>query len=160
MRNNYYFRDMEDKSLISGTTATVLAPFVDGWEKLFAWLIVAIVLIIADLNFGIKAARKRGDVIRRSKAIRRSINKLVDYICWIAIAWVLGVSFSSPFNIPLLPLIVIAFVYGIELQSIIDNYLEYKGVKKRFSLLKLITSWIKKPEIADAFENGKHESNC
>lgn len=152
---------MEEKSLISGTTATVLAPFVDGWEKLFTWLIVAIVLIIADLNFGIKAARKRGDTIRRSKAIRRSINKLVDYICWIAIAWVLGVQFSSPFNIPLLPVIVMCFVYGIELQSIIDNYLEYKGVKKRFSLLKFAFGWIKKPELADAIEDAdKEKSNC
>ena len=150
---------MEEKSLLSGTTAAVLAPFVDGWEKLFGWLIVAIVLIIADLNFGIKAARYRHEIIRRSKAIRRSVNKLVDYICWIAIAWALGVSFSSPFNIPLLPLLVLVFVYGIELQSIVDNYLEYKGFKKRLSLLRLITSCIKKPEITDAIED-KNESNC
>lgn len=150
---------MEEKTILSSTGAALISPFIDGWEKIFGWLIVAIVLIIADLNFGIKAARKRGDVIRRSKAIRRSINKLVDYICWIAIAWVLGVSFSSPFNIPLLPLIVIAFVYGIELQSIVDNYLEYKGVKKRLSLFKLIFSWMKKPELADAIEDKK-ESNC
>lgn len=152
---------MEEKGLLTGTTAAILSPFVDGWEKLFGWLIVAVVLIIADLNFGIKAARKRGDIIRRSKAVRRSINKLVDYICWIAIAWVLGVSFSSPFNIPLLPLIVMAFIYGIELQSIIDNYLEYKGVKKRFSLFKLIFSWMKKPELASAIEDAdKDKSNC
>jgi len=152
---------MEEKGLLSGTTAAVLSPFVDGWEKLIGWLIVAVVLILADLNFGIKASKKRGDTIRRSKAWRRSINKLVDYICWIAIAWVIGVQFSSPFNLPLLPMIVMAFIYGIEMQSIIDNYLEYKGVKKRFSLLKLITSWIKKPEIADAFEdNDKQKSNC
>lgn len=150
---------IEEKSLVASTTATVLAPFVDGWEKLAGWLIVAVVLIIADLNFGIKASRKRGDTIRRSKAWRRSMSKLVDYICWISIAWVIGATFSSPFNIPLLPLIVMAFIYGIELQSIIDNYLEYKGVKKRFSLIKLITRLFKKPELEDVFED-KNESNC
>lgn len=152
---------LEEKSLASGTVATVLSPFVDGWEKLVWWLIVAVVLIIADLNFGIKAARTRKETIRRSRALRRSINKLVDYICWIAIAWVLGGTFSSPFNIPLLPLIVMCFVYGIELQSIIDNYLEYRGVKKRLSLFKLIFGWIKKPELANAIEDAdKEKSNC
>lgn len=149
---------MEEKSLISGTTATVLAPFVDGWEKLTGWLIVAVVLIIADLNFGIKASKKRGDTIRRSKAWRRSMSKLVDYICWIAIAWVIGATFSSPFNIPLLPLIVMAFIYGIELQSIVDNYLEYKGIKKRLNIFKLIFSWLKKPELGSAIEDKSHSS--
>jgi uncharacterized membrane-anchored protein len=146
---------MEEKGLLSGVTATVLAPFVDGWEKLLCWLIVAIVLILADLIFGIKAAKTRGDHIRRSKAWRRSINKLVDYICWIAIAWVIGAEFSSPFNMPLLPLIVMAAVYGIELQSIIDNYLEYKNVKKRFSLFKLVTGLLKKSELKDSIEDKK-----
>ena len=149
---------MEEKCLISGTTATVLAPFVDGWEKLTGWLIVAVVLIIADLNFGIKASKKRGDTIRRSKAWRRSMSKLVDYICWIAIAWVIGATFSSPFNIPLLPLIVMAFIYGIELQSIVDNYLEYKGIKKRLNIYKLIFSWLKKPELGSAIEDKSHSS--
>ena len=133
--------------------AVMFAPFVDGWQELTGWLIFAIVLILADLNFGIKAARKRGDTIRRSRAIRRSIGKLVDYICWIAIAWVMGATFSSPFNIPLLPLIVMAVVYGIELQSIIDNYFEYKGVKRRFNLLKFLFAWCKKPEISEAIED-------
>ena len=150
---------MEEKSLISGTTATVLSPFVDGWEKLIGWLIVAIVLILADLNFGIKAAKKRGDTIRRSKAWRRSISKLVDYICWIAIAWVIGATFSSPFNIPLLPFIVLAFIYVIELQSIVDNYLEYKGIKKRLNIFKLIALLFKKPEIKDALED-KNQASC
>ena len=144
---------IEEKTLLSSTTAAILSPFVDGWEKMTGWLIVAIVLILADLNFGIKAAKVRGDDIRRSKAWRRSIGKLVDYICWIAIAWVIGPTFSSPFNIPLLPFIIMAVVYCIELQSIIDNYLEYKGIKKRFSLLKFFVAWFKKPEIKDAIED-------
>ena len=120
---------------------------------------VAIVLILADLVFGIKAARKRNEIIRKSKALRRSISKLVDYICWIAIAWTLGVSFGSPFNIPLLPLFILALIYGIELQSIIDNYFEYKDVKKRFNIFKFLSLWFKRPEIDDALEN-KNESNC
>ena len=135
--------------------AVMFAPFVDGWQELTGWLIFAIVLILADLNFGIKAARKRGEIIKRSKALRRSIGKLVDYICWIAIAWVMGATFSSPFNVPLLPLIVMAVVYAIELQSISDNFLEYKGIKKRFNLIKFFSAWCKKPEITDAIEDNK-----
>ena len=50
-----------------------------------------------------------------------------------------------------------AFVYGIEMQSIIDNYLEYKGFKKRLNLIKLFTGWAKKPELSDAIENKDEE---
>lgn len=149
---------MEEKTLICSTTAAVLSPFVDGWEKLTGWLIVALVLILADLNFGIKAARFRGEVIRRSKAVRRSIGKLVDYICWIAIAWVIGPTISSPLNIPLLPLLIMILVYVIEAQSIVDNYLEYKGIKKRLNLAKLFTIWAKKPELTDAIEDKDEET--
>ena len=56
---------MEEKTILSSTGAALISPFIDGWEKIFGWLIVAIVLIIADLNFGIKAARKRGKGRRR-----------------------------------------------------------------------------------------------
>lgn len=47
---------MSERNVLSGTTATLLSPFVDGWREIVVWLIVAVVLIVADLRFGIEAA--------------------------------------------------------------------------------------------------------
>ena len=91
---------MNERNVLAGTTAAVLSPFVDGWQNLFVWAIVAFALILGDLRFGICAARKRGEKIRGSRAVRRTINKMVDYICWVSIAWVMGGSFGRLFGVP------------------------------------------------------------
>ena len=84
--------------------------------------------------------------------MRRSLNKLVDYICWLSIATVVGVNFGSVFGLPLLSVIIMAVVCIIELSSIIDNYLEYKGIKQKVNLIKLIAHIFRRPEIEDVLE--------
>ena len=124
------------------------------------FLILAIILILGDLRFGIAAAKKRGERIRPSRAVRRSINKLVDYICWLSIATVMGINFGTVFDIPLLSVIIMAVVCIIEMSSIIDNYLEYKGIKKKVNLIKLIAHIFRRPEIEDVLESTeKTEQN-
>ena len=148
---------MNERNVIGGVTATILTPFIDGWPKLLPFLVLAVVLLFVDLRFGIKAAKARGETIRRSRAWRRTINKFVDYICWISMAWLFGLSFGKAFDIPIITYIVLALIYGIELQSIVDNYLEYRGVKKRFNAFKFLANLFKRPEIADALEEKKDE---
>jgi hypothetical protein len=121
------------------------------------FLILAIILILGDLRFGIAAAKKRGERIRPSRAVRRSINKLVDYICWLSIATVVGINFGTVFDIPLLSVIIMAIVCIIELSSIIDNYLEYKGVKQKVNIIKLIARIFRRPEFEDVLEPTEHE---
>lgn len=144
---------MNERNVLAGTTATVLSPFVDGWQNLIVWLFVALALIIGDLRFGICAARKRGEKIRGSRAVRRTINKMVDYICWVSIAWVLGGSFGLLFGVPLLAAIIMLVVCTIELSSIFDNYFEYKGIKKKFNVWKFFSKIFRIPEIAESVED-------
>lgn len=117
------------------------------------FLILAIILIFGDLRFGIAAAKKRGEKIRPSRAVRRSINKLVDYICWLSIATVVGINFGSVFGIPLLSVVIMAVVCVIEMSSIVDNYLEYKGIKKKVNIIKVIAHLFRRPEIEDVLED-------
>ena len=70
---------MQERNIIGGVAASVLSPFIEGWQQMLWFLILAIILILGDLRFGIAAAKKRGERIRPSRAVRRSINKLVDY---------------------------------------------------------------------------------
>lgn len=55
---------MNERNVLAGTTATLLSPFIDGWQNLLIWLILSLVLIIGDLRFGISAAKKRGETTR------------------------------------------------------------------------------------------------
>ena len=145
---------MNERNVLAGTTATVLSPFVDGWQNLFVWIIVAFALILGDLRFGICAARKRGEKIRGSRAVRRTINKMVDYICWVSIARV-----GRVFGGPLLAAIIMLVVCTIELSSIFDNYCEYKGLKKHFNVFKFLARLFKRPEIEECFEENESENN-
>lgn len=144
---------MQERNIISGATSAFLAPLMDGWEQLSMWLILAVVLLIADLRYGLKAAKQRGETIRRSRAIRRSINKLVDYFCWLSIAWCLGHTFGSSFNVPILAVVVLAVIYGVEIASIIDNYFEYKGINKQVNIGKLFNKIFRKYNLEDIMED-------
>ena len=144
---------MHERNIIGGFTASVLSPFIEGWQQMLWFLILAIILILGDLRFGIAAAKKRGERIRPSRAVRRSINKLVDYICWLSIATVVGINFGTVFDIPLLSVIIMAVVCIIEMSSIIDNYLEYKGIKKKVNLIKLIANIFRRPEVEEVLES-------
>lgn len=144
---------MTERNIIGGVTASVLTPFVEGWDRLAIWAVVALCLIIGDLRFGIVAAKKRGETIRGSRAVRRTINKMVDYICWVSIAFVLGGSFGKIFNVPLLAAIIMLVVCSIELSSIFDNYFEYKGIKKKFNVWKFFSKLFRIPEVDDCLED-------
>ncbi len=148
---------MNERNIISGATVTLLSPFIDGWQNLLIWLILALVLIIGDLRFGISAAKKRGERIRPSRAIRRTINKFVDYICWVSIAWVMGAAFGNQLGVPLLAVIIMAIICAIELSSIFDNYCQYKGLKKRFNVFRFLSRLFKRPEIEECFEDTKDD---
>lgn len=152
---------MQERNVISATTATVFSSFVDGWESLIVWLIVAFALILADLKFGVQAAIKRGEKIRGSRVIRKTINKMVDYICWISIAWVLGNSFGKVFEISVLVAIIMLIVCSIEISSIFDNYFEYKGLSKRFNVWKFFSKLFKVSAIEESIEDKpkKEEKN-
>lgn len=128
---------MNERNVLAGTTATVLSPLVDFYQALWPFILVAIILIVADLRFGIEAAKKRGEAIRTSRMWRRTINKLVDYICWITLAGAFGSTFGDVLNIPILSAIIILIIYAIELSSCFNNYFETRGWKFRINIWKL-----------------------
>ena len=150
---------MQDRNVIAGATAAVISPLVDFYGRLLPFLMLAMLLIIIDSRFGIQASKKRGEEIRTSRAIRRAINKLVDYICWITLAGMIGNTFGVAFHLPLLSIIVLCIVYAIELTSIFNNYFFYKGIKKKFNGLKFFSKVTGQTAIEDAIEDTDNTEN-
>lgn len=126
-----------------------LMPFIEFYEALTPYIILAIVLILADSRFGVEAAQKRGETIRQSRKWRRAINKLVDYICWISLAGVFSNAYSDVLDIPALSGVVLLIVYAIEITSCFNNYFEVKGIKLRLSFNAIFREWFKKVSDTD-----------
>jgi len=125
-------------SVLSTAMVSVGAALSGFYGHLAPWLLAAVVLVAADLRFGILAARRRGEEIRVSRAVRRTVNKLLDYLCWVTVAEVCSRPFGATLGYPVVSVGVLIMVYGIELNSLANNWLTYKGVKKRFDIWKLI----------------------
>ena len=131
---------MNERNVINGPLASYLAWAADFVSPIRWFLLAALALVLADLKFGIDAARHRGEVIRKSRAVRRSINKVIDYICWILVATSFGQAFGTPFGIPVLPAVVLLVVYGCEINSCFNNYFEAHGSRMRINIFKWFKS--------------------
>ena len=140
---------MGERNTIGAMMATLMSGFMDFIEPLKWFMLLAVILIIADLRFGIAAAKKRGEQIRFSRAGRRTINKIVDYLCWILLAGAIGKAFGLPFDIPILPAIVLLVIYGFEINSCYGNYFEAHGKKVKVNIFKYFS---KKADIIDIEE--------
>lgn len=113
----------------------VLADF---YGHLAPWLLLGMVLVFVDLRFGLLAAKARKEEIRPSRAWRRTLNKMVDYLCWVTLAEVCSRTFGITIGAPVVSMAMLFIIYGIELNSCVNNYLEYKGIKKKWNFFRLV----------------------
>lgn len=132
--------------------------FLIGLLDFFIWakwlLALAFLLTMADLKFGISAAKYRNEIVKRSRAVRRTLDKITNYCLWIILAYTFSQAFGQPFGIDLLPLIILLVIYGVELESIYVNYFAAKGKKVKVNVFKFFS---KKNDIIEVEE--KEDSN-
>lgn len=104
------------------------------------WLILALVLIIADLWFGIRVAKQKGVEIRRSTAGRRTLNKFIDYVLYIVVGTSIGMAIGQPygFNPMIVSCTLLALCYAFEVDSIYGHICQLHGFDKKFSIWKAI----------------------
>lgn len=122
---------MEEESalVMQGSVATTVVVFLQtAVLRMIPYAIPALFLIALDLFYGCRAARYRGEKVRISTAVRRTMTKFFSYICWIILASTLALAFSHDW----LEWAVLGLVYTNELASIIGNYLETKGIEFSF----------------------------
>jgi len=128
----------ETNNLFSATMAALGMVLSDFYGHLAPWLLLGMVLVLVDLRFGLLAAKVRKEEIRTSRAWRRTVNKMVDYLCWVTLAEVCSRTFGITIGAPVVSMSMLFIIYGIELNSCVNNYLEYKGIKKKWNFFKLV----------------------
>lgn len=128
----------ETNNLFAAAMAAVGMVLAEFYAHLAPWLLLGAVLVLVDLRFGVLASRKRGEEIRLSRMWRRTFNKMVDYLCWVTLAEVCSRTFGITIGSPVVSMAMLFIIYGIELNSCVNNYLEYKGINKKFNFYRLV----------------------
>lgn len=141
------------------TIMTFTDHFLFGLIEFLLWakwlLIAAFALSIADLRFGIAAAKYRKETIRRSRAVRRTIDKVCNYVLWVVLAYAFGKAFGNSFKIDILPVIILIVIYGVELESIYLNYFESKGKRVKVDVFKIFRKKVDLIEIEEQDDETK-----
>lgn len=146
---------MDNTNYATSILSIVGVALLEFYQPLLPWLVLAFVLILSDLRFGVLASKKRGEEIRHSRMWRRTLNKAMDYVCWVTLAGLCSRSFGEILGIPVVSLVLMLIIYGIELSSCVNNYFVYKGIKKKFNFWKLLN----RPEIENAIEEDVEQKD-
>lgn len=128
-------------SVVAGTglSATLLLFFENSLASMLPYLFISFLVIMIDLWFGIQAAKTRGEEVRWSRAIRRTVGKCFEYFCWSVLASSLSVATGYEIIQTGLMLVVI----GIECISVFQNWLTVKkGRKVTVDLPRVVESVI------------------
>lgn len=127
-------------SLRGGLTLTLIGEAQYIIFELRWMLMLAFILICADFWFGISVSKYLHKPIRRSRACRRTLNKLVDYLCYILVAAFLGMAIGQHIGVNPITVSTIALLmcYGFEIDSIYSHICELHGVKNGISIWKIL----------------------
>lgn len=162
-------------TLLSGELVSIIADT--------RWMMLAIFLcVIADFRFGwgesskrFNMAKKKGDKIvmaqykwRTSRALRRSVNKLIDYIMWVSIGVFIGMALLRPIGIDYMMggVVATSIAVGCEAKSIIGHFfwlhgvvIEQKTVKGFLKAFVIAFAKRKNRDIGEAIEAGFEETD-
>ena len=146
------------KTSIIGFTSECYAIIFD-----LRWMILlALVLILSDFWFGISVSRMQGIEVRKSKAGRRTLNKVIDYLCYVLLGAVIGKAIGDPYGLnPITVSITIMILcYCFEIDSIYNHICELHGVKKRYSIWAILWKFItfKFKDVGEAFQDMRNQS--
>ena len=132
------FSEMQstESALLQGGTSVVMTAFLaEVIADMLPFLIVAVIVILVDLIFGIRAAQHRKEEVRYSRAFRRTVSKMFEYVCWVTLSSSLAVAFKFP----ALEWIILGAVILNEVVSIASNWCEVHGIRiKGLNLPKII----------------------
>lgn len=127
------------------------------------WMLVAVVvLIVADLWFGLSESLQKHKDFRFSRAGRRTCNKAVDYITYLIVGAVVGLAIFEPLGWAThttTAAVGLGFGCVWEVDSIMGHVCALHGVQWKFSVKKLLIALIKRksPDLGEAVEEAMED---
>lgn len=119
--------------LTSGGFAALASAFVqESLSHMIPWLIVTCAVIVCDLCFGIRKSLCMGEDIRISKAIRRTMGKMVTYFSFVCMVCMMSVAAGTDYGIDKWTCLLVCFI---EFCSILSNILKPKGYNLNVKVL-------------------------
>ena len=86
----------ETALIVEGTVSTALVAILQtAVLRMIPYAIPGLALLFLDLLYGVRAAKSRGERVRASTAISRTVTKLFKYICWLILASTLAIAFGK-----------------------------------------------------------------
>ena len=125
---------------MSSALKTSIVGFLAEWSHLLwglRWMItLAILLVVSDFWFGISDSRHKDVPVKPSTAVKRTVNKVIDYICYVLIGATLGKAIAEPYGIdPIVTAITIMiFCYGFEVDSIYKHICRLHDIEPKYDL--------------------------
>lgn len=114
---------------------TCMAYMTEAGELAFKWFLPILFLIICDLSSGIHCAKYRNEDVHFSQALRRTVNKLLVYMCWVIFSVTAGILYESNNFIAF----AIGIIIVIEGGSCVSNLLEPRGFHLNW---KAVMKWL------------------
>lgn len=123
----------EDSAFLAeGSVSTVMILYLQqAVVRMVPYAVPAIVIIVLDLIYGVRAAKYRNERVRFSTALRRTITKSFIYVCWLILASTLAIAFGHVW----IEWTLLGMVYLNELSSVVGNYLETKGLELNWKMI-------------------------
>lgn len=176
---------MEETGLMNTGTRTSIITLLSGELACMVydarWMILAIFLcVVADFRYGwgesskrYALAKEKGNEIlmaqykwRTSRALRRSVNKMIDYIIWLAVGMIVGIAIIKPLGVDCISGVLVAttLAVGCELKSIVGHLmflhgvvLEQKTIKGFLKAFVIALAKRKNRDVGEAIEEGFNE---
>lgn len=127
-------------NFINALFGTFLSGFLlESLSHMLPWLVVSFAVVVCDLCFGVRKALLMNEEVRVSRAVRRTMGKMLTYFWFVCMACTIEVASGSVFGIDKWACLSVCFF---EFCSIVSNILKPKGYK--FNLRKLFALVVSK----------------
>lgn len=144
-----------DNIVNGGIKMVVLAALAEFMSPLIWFFVLALVIAPLDTKWGIAAARRNGEHVCVGRAITKTLNKMVNFACWIVLAGALGKVLEPICRPYFIHIAALALIYIREINSCYRNYFVSKGEKNipRISIAKVLNIFRSKADIIEMDED-------
>lgn len=121
------------QSVGQGLMIAAASFLAESIRHVMPWLIVMAAVILTDLVTGIRQSLLMGETVRFSRAVRRTMGKMVTYFSFVVMVVLINDASQLGWRIDVYSCLLVCFI---EMCSILSNILKPKGIE--FSIIKAL----------------------